>query len=158
MINQHKTGYTVNQIADWYLSKSSMSPKKLQKILYYAYAWVLTLSNDDINHLENKLFDDDIEAWAHGPVIYTVYEEYKLFGYNDIPRYDGEVVMLSEDISDILNQVWDEYGSFTADQLESITHQESPWIHAREGVSPLAYSDKAISDRDIYKCYIERIA
>lgn len=158
MINQKKTGYTADQIADWYLSKSNMSPKKLQKILYYAYAWVLTLTNDDINHLDNKLFDNNFEAWAHGPVIYSIYEEYKLYGYNDIPKYEGNIVKLPDDISDILNQVWDEYGSFTSDQLESITHQETPWINAREGLSPLASSNKVITDKDIFECYIERVA
>ena len=35
---------TVSNVAKWFLSKESMTPKKLQKIVYYAYAWFLTYS------------------------------------------------------------------------------------------------------------------
>lgn len=45
---------TVFDVADWFLGKDSMSPKKLQKLVYYAYAWVLTLMNeneDDLNFI-----------------------------------------------------------------------------------------------------------
>ena len=47
----------VDKVIDFFLSKESMSPKKLQKMLYYAYAWTLALLNEDEDHLENKLFD-----------------------------------------------------------------------------------------------------
>ncbi len=32
------TGYAVEDIADWFLNKESMSDKKLQKLTYYAVA------------------------------------------------------------------------------------------------------------------------
>ena len=67
------TKRTVFDVADWFLGKDSMSPKKLQKIVYYAYAWVLTLMNESENDLDIKLFDSRIEAWVHGPVIPELY-------------------------------------------------------------------------------------
>lgn len=149
--------FTAQQIANWYLKKGSLSPKKLQKILYYAYSWVLTLTNDDVDHLDNKLFDDTFEAWAHGPVLNDIYSKYKSYGYNDIPEYNGEVVELPDDVEDILNQVWDEYGAFTADQLENLSHREAPWIKARGDATPLSASTSAIYNKDIFKCYIERV-
>ena len=35
--------YSYNDVADWFLvkGKGEISPKKLQKLVYYAYAWVL---------------------------------------------------------------------------------------------------------------------
>ena len=42
-------------IANWFLSKESMSPKKIQKLVYYAYSWYLTLMNDSEEELTNKL-------------------------------------------------------------------------------------------------------
>lgn len=50
------------KIAKWFLSKESMSPKKIQKLVYYAYSWYLTLMNDSVEYLNNKLFDEEIKA------------------------------------------------------------------------------------------------
>lgn len=149
---------TSQEIANWFLSQASMSPKKLQKMLYYAYSWVLTLTNDSSDCIENRLFKDNFEAWAHGPVLMDIYQEYKDNGYNNISKYEGNVVELPDEIDDILNQVMEVYGKYTADQLESITHQESPWINARHGLSPLESSNNIISDQDIFSCYIQRVS
>lgn len=151
--------YTYNQVADWFLSKGkgNISPKKLQKLVYYAYAWTLTLTNDSSNKLNNRLFDDGkFEAWIHGPVIRRLYAEYADFGFNGITKEPKEP-KFAEDIEDILNQVWDVYGEYTADQLESMTHQEDPWKKARKGYSPLENCDKEISDEDIFNYYIKRV-
>ncbi|WFQ91019.1 hypothetical protein MFERI13461_00453 [Mycoplasma feriruminatoris] len=37
--------YSYKDISDWFLSKESMTPKKLQKLTYYAEAWALALFN-----------------------------------------------------------------------------------------------------------------
>jgi len=50
---------------------------KLQKLLYYSQAWYLALNDE-------TLFSDDIEAWVHGPVVSSVYQEYKKYRYHDI--------------------------------------------------------------------------
>lgn len=149
--------YDVQDVITWFLSKGPMSPKKLQKLLYYAYAWTLTLENDGINSLDNKLFNEAFEAWVHGPVIPNVYHQFKEYGYQPIERSDEEV-RFDEETEEILNQVWDEYGHFTGNQLESITHQETPWINARAGLSALEPGNKPISDEDIFSYYIRNVA
>lgn len=150
--------YTVFQIADWFLSKSAMTPKKLQKIVYYAYAWTLTLMNDKVDDLQVKLFEDDhIEAWVHGPVMPKLYSEYRQYGYQLIDKKDDIETVYNEDVQDVLQQVWDIYGEYSADELESITHQESPWQMARNGVKPLDISDRWITDNSIYSYYIQRV-
>jgi Uncharacterized phage-associated protein len=151
------TKRTVFDVADWFLGKDSMSPKKLQKIVYYAYAWVLTLMNESENDLDIKLFDSRIEAWVHGPVIPELYHKYKKHGGDIIPQ-KSDVPEFETDIKDVLEQVWDVYGKYTGNQLESITHQESPWIKAREGCSPVEICTNEIKDSDIFKCYIERVS
>lgn len=151
------TLYKVDDVINWFLSKDSMSPKKLQKILYYAYSWTLTLENEDSDSLENKLFNERIEAWVHGPVIPKIYFDYKQYGYQDIPKYNGETPEFSEDIESILEQVWDEYGHFSGNELESITHQETPWINARHGYSPLERCEELINDKDIFNYYIRSV-
>lgn len=149
---------TVFDIANWYLSKASMTPKKLQKIVYYAYAWFLTLMNEDEENLDNKLFDNHFEAWVHGPVCPDLYNEYKKYGYEEIPQFTDAVIQLDEDTEDILTQVWDVYGRYTAGQLESISHQEAPWINAREGCSICEPCKNRIKESDMYLCYAERIS
>ncbi|MEE6670013.1 DUF4065 domain-containing protein [Limosilactobacillus fermentum] len=152
--------YTYDEVADWFLAKGEgkISPKKLQKLVYYAYAWTLTLLNDSAENLTNKLFDDGrFEAWVHGPVIHGLYNKYSKYGFNNISKSKTRPTF-TEDIEDVLNQVWDVYGKYNADQLESMTHQESPWKNARKDLSPLDSSSNFISDKDIFNCYIKRIA
>ena len=49
--------YSYNDVADLFLveGKGKISPKKLQKLVYYAYAWVLTLLNDSSEELNIRL-------------------------------------------------------------------------------------------------------
>lgn len=149
--------YEAKQVAEWFLSKQAMTPKKLQKLVYYAYAWTLTLKNMDRNHLNIRLFNEPIIAWVHGPVVKSVYNEYRDYSYREIPRIDNYTSPFTSSIEDVLNQVLDVYGDYTADQLESITHQESPWRNARKGLTPLDYGRIRIKDQDIFDCYSARL-
>lgn len=149
--------YPVEAVAKWFLSRKSMSPKKLQKMLYYAYVWVLTLLNESADDLNNRLFEEKFEAWVHGPVIYSVYDQYREWGFSDIPQYEGEVPKFADEVEDILEQVLDVYGNFTGNQLESMTHQEDPWKKAREGYGPLDRCNEVISDESIFEYYIKRV-
>lgn len=51
---------------------------KLQKLLYYIQGYFLALKN-------KPCFEEEIEAWAYGPVIPIVYHEFKEYGSNYIP-------------------------------------------------------------------------
>ena len=148
------TKKTVFDVADWFLSKDSMSPKKLQKLVYYAYVWVLTLMNENEDDLDIKLFNSRIEAWIHGPLLPELYHKYK--GKSVIPQ-KSDSPDFDEDIEDILEQVWEVYGIYTGNQLESITHNESPWIEARGNCPPAEACTNEITDKSIYRCYIERV-
>jgi uncharacterized phage-associated protein len=149
--------YPIQDVINWFLAKEAMTPKKLQKILYFAYSWTLTLENENANNIENKLFEDEFEAWVHGPVIREVYESFRIYGYQEIPQYQGPAPTFSEDIEEILLDVWEEYGHYSGSELESITHQEDPWIKARAGYSPLERCTNKISEEDIFNYYIQRV-
>lgn len=133
-----------------------MSPKKLQKLMYYAYVCVLTLTNEDANHLNNRLFDVRFEAWVHGPVLKQIYRQYNQYGFSDIPQATQTPEFVS-DITDILHQVWEVYGHYTANELESMTHQELPWQEARQDLSPLEASSRELSDRTIFDFYVAQV-
>lgn len=154
--------FSVAKIADWFLSQEPMTPKKIQKMVYYAYAWALTIMNNSVDNLQFRLFDDPIEAWVHGPAIRKLYDRYSNYGYNKIDQSEinnGQSIKTinkNMDILDILQQVYEVYGSYNANELESITHQEYPWQHAREGLSPIEPSHNIICDRDIFIYYDAR--
>ena len=148
---------TVENVADFFLSKESMSPKKLQKLVYYAYAWSIALLNDDVDDLHFRLFDSRIEAWVHGPVVPELYQRYKSYGWNDIPKNDEfDTSVFETEVLDVLEQVWAAYGSLTGNQLEMISHNEKPWIVARNGAPAYESTTNVISDKEMFAFYNEQ--
>lgn len=138
-----ETGAIANHLLDLAdASGDPVSPMKLQKILYYAHGWHLALTSQ-------PLLDEQVEAWQWGPVIPSVYHEFKQFGDSPIrvSRYcktqmfliggkrkikvyapalvDTEPTRIARPIID---RVWDVYKPFSAIQLSTMTHQPgSPW-------------------------------
>lgn len=144
----------IEDVVDFFLSKASMSPKKLQKLLYYAYGWTLALLNENADEIHNRLFEDPIEAWIHGPVIPSVYVQFKEYGWNNIPqKMDFDESIFPFEVLDVLNQVWDVYGSYSGNQLEAFSHREDPWIQARKGLSSEESSHVQLSDRVIFEYF-----
>lgn len=74
----------------------SLTPLKLQKILYYVQANHLAQSNGI------PLFTDPIEMWQYGPVVPSVYHEFKDFGINHIST-TRSMVIFNENGFDILD-------------------------------------------------------
>lgn len=145
---------TLDSIINWLLNKKAMSPKKLQKMLYYAYAWGLVYFNESVDELNTRLFNESFEAWVHGPVIPCVYHEYKQYGYNDIPKID-EKPLLPGDVEELMLDVLDVFGGFSANELERMTHNEKPWIEARGDAKPFDVCHTKLNDKTIYTFYLE---
>ncbi|MFA6095252.1 MAG: type II toxin-antitoxin system antitoxin SocA domain-containing protein [Candidatus Paceibacterota bacterium] len=147
---------TADKVADYLLLKGQQSGKpitnkKLQKLLYYAQAWFVTLKNE-------KLFPETIEAWIHGPAIRSIYNEYKFFGFNPISKKldSGKVIKALGSIDlTLLDLVWKVYGKRDAAYLEALTHSEDPWIQAREGLETSEGSSKEITT-DSMKAFYSR--
>lgn len=121
--------HEARKIADWFLAwgeqnEATMSNLKLQKLLYYAQGHYLGTHG-------SPLFDDDIEAWAHGPVVRSVYHHLKRYGNNaiDVDEVVGEDFDWDEfrDVEDDLMRVWNAYGKYEAWALRNRTHREAPW-------------------------------
>lgn len=139
--------YTVFDIANWFLHKEEMTPKKLQKMTYYAQAWSNALFN-------KPLMNTTFEAWRHGPVSHELYNKYKQYGWNNIPRVENLTNEFTNKVIDLLESVWITYGDKNGDELEALTHQELPWITARMGLQPEDSSNIPISDEVMRKFYL----
>ena len=137
---------SIYDVARWFLSKKSMTHKKLQKLCYYAQAWHCALLN-------RPLFDDEIQAWVHGPVAPALYPKYADYGWGKIPKEAFDASSFSEDTLEILNAVFDTYSDFSGDQLESLTHSEEPWIKARGNLKPWESNTTPISLDDMRSYY-----
>lgn len=122
----------VFDVANWFLKYNydlreqldedtdEISNLKLQKLLYYAQGASLALRN-------KPMFEDDIEAWKHGPVVPTVYRKYKNSGSSGIMNIEEPKNLSKEDL-EILKMVYDTFGEYSAWGLRNLTHSESPWI------------------------------
>lgn len=119
--------YPVAQIANQLLLYSAdsgrelMTNMKLQKMLYYQQGFHLA-------YFGTPLFDEDIEAWMYGPVVPSVYEEYKAFGHQGIePNRKLDFTFDNEIESSLFNEVCKVYCAYSAVGLMNMTHEESPW-------------------------------
>lgn len=124
--------HRASDVAKWFIAKAAESGDltthlKVQKLLYYGEAWSQALTGQE-------LFNEDLQAWAHGPVVPEVFKEYREHSWNALPiPSKDEVPVFDSEVEDVLNQVFDTYGDLSAKTLEHMSHKDEPWINARGG-------------------------
>lgn len=131
-------------LADAFLSISAMTPKKLQKLCYYAKVWYLALYDDNI-------VEEGFEAWVHGPVNPELYTQYKKYGFDMIPKLS--TTDIPEEFRNFALKVYNTYGDLSGDELEDLTHSEMPWKNARGELKPWEGSKILISEEDMKTYY-----
>lgn len=109
--------------------EGSLTPLKLQKVLYLAQGWSYVWDN-------MPLFEDEFEAWQYGPVNTKIYEYFKRYGRNEIPEREGRCFISNKDIKETLDAVWEKYAACSAFELVELTHSQEPWVwaYAKGGV------------------------
>ncbi len=130
--------HTIREVSDFFLSKidkdsgDTISPLKLQKLVYYAQAWHYTI-------FDKPLFKGKIQAWTHGPAVKSLYGRFYHQLRNDAIAVQG-LTLVNVDFEpktkSLLNEVYDIYGEHSGSYLEKLTHSEDPWTIAREGYLP----------------------
>jgi uncharacterized phage-associated protein len=124
---------TCFDVADYFLSKvcqdedfdDIMTHLKLQKLVYYAQGFTLAITG-------KQLFGEPIVAWDHGPVTPDLYQTYKEYGKNPIPALEPGVAdaRFDKEQLEILEEVHELYGQFSAWKLRNLTHSEPTWDDA----------------------------
>ena len=159
MKSKHKENleYLPAHIANYFLwiaekeNIKDVTPMKLIKLVYFGYAWCYAV-------FDRKLFNERVEAWLYGPVIPSIYHEFKRFGSLPISSYAIDFSLETEELSypivkgddkdalQILNAVWEVYKHKTGTELSTITHEpDSPWNHAyAQGENTPMEDDKII--------------
>jgi uncharacterized phage-associated protein len=135
----------VYDISDYFIqsgieAKRPITQISLQKLLYFAQGLHLGAYTEE-------LFPDKIYAWKFGPVVQTVYSEFKYFGNNSItpgnPGFDtinrkfpGNREHLTEREKGFLRKVWELLGHLAPFELVELTHKQgSPWYAVWERFS-----------------------
>jgi uncharacterized phage-associated protein len=114
-----------------------MTAMKLEKLVYYCQAWHLA-------RYHAPLFAEEVEAWARGPVVRSLYERHRrLRSISDWSH--GDASALTEAEQGTVRWVATEYGSFSAERLSRMTHNEAPWQVARGDLPEGASSTAPIS-------------
>lgn len=148
--------YIVNYAND---NGFEISNLKLQKLLYYVQAAFLMESSG-----KDACFLQKIVAWLHGPVVENVYYEFSKYGGGQIPKQDtirklvlvdqrfefADIPFDGSDFDDADREIIDKVLSgllpFGAWDLVKHTHEEKPWIEAKD-------SNAEITKESIYEYF-----
>lgn len=108
---------------------------KLQKLLYFVQAYFLIKRG-------KPCFRDDIEAWDFGPVVPSVYREYKRYGaffafsvetYIDpltLKREKFDDSVISAEGKKLIDEVIDTFAEYSNSRLTDLVHGQTPWQEA----------------------------
>lgn len=143
-IEQHR-GPSVHDVAAFILQqRGEMTVMKLQKLVYYCQAWSLVWD-------ETPLFNEEIQAWANGPVVPALYARHK--GMFKVSRWSGDPSKLTAEQRDTILKVLEFYGSKPSQALSELTHRELPWLRARAGLGVTERGNRVITYSDMIEYY-----
>ncbi|MBR0429099.1 MAG: DUF4065 domain-containing protein [Lachnospiraceae bacterium] len=139
-------------IAYIFKSLEEVTPLMLQKLLYFIQGIYSALYGE-------PLFVEECRAWIHGPVYPEVYELFKDFKYNPIDDvrfvlFEGMENGLTAQEKRVVDLVVNTFGMYGGKTLEKITHNETPWIEARNGYEEGIPSNELLSKEQIMNYYI----
>ena len=131
----NKTQYLPSAIANYFIGNvKEIDHLRLNKLVYIAYGLALSL-------LDRKIFNEPVQAWRLGPVVPSVYHEFKYcdnyqpikkLSYiyhpikkkNIIPKIDID----DKDLKEVLDMVIEVYGTMPiVDIVDRTHHTGTPW-------------------------------
>ena len=92
---------------------------------------------------EEPLFEENIEAWANGPVVRELFDYHRgMYEISAIPI--GNPRLLNAIQQETVDAVLEYYGDKSAQWLIELTHIEDPWVQARRGLPKLERGNRVI--------------
>lgn len=145
---QHQSDSKINVVIDYLLCKcEDITPLALQKLLYYVQGFYCAFTREYI-------FEDECEAWAHGPVYRDVYNKYSSYRYDPIEvSKPCDTSSLSSMEKAVIDSVIKNLSCYSGKVLEEFTHAENPWLKTRGNLPEDALSDRIIDKKDIYEYF-----
>ncbi len=128
-----------------------ISPMKLQKLLYYVCVMYAKRTG--------KLpISEHFEVWKYGPVLASVYSEFRPFGAKPITSYSlnakGKANIVDEScnpiLRDCLDCVWRKMKDYSAIDLSERTHKKgSGWYSAYQKYKDAISTEEMINDESL---------
>lgn len=123
--------------------EGTMTPPKLQKLCVYAQSISLA-------YLGTPLFDEEMQAWDHGPIIPELYEEYGKTGILHADgKYDPDNFTSQQRL--ILATVQANFGPYTDWGLSEQSHLDFPGNFGSEEIIPKEEIRKAFWNNVLVK-------
>lgn len=153
--------YKAKSIANAFIALANrdgyqLSPMQLQKLMYFANGYYLAENDGQV--LINEFF----EAWDYGPVVPTVYYEFREYGDRPVRRlaytHDRELgrrIVAPPPFGDsraetVIQWVWRHYRDFSGLQMSRMTHKvDSPWDRARKRASNSLMRNERLEQADL---------
>jgi len=144
----------LQQIINYIITNmEEVTPLALEKLLFFSQGVNYALNG-------SRLIDNDSQAWAHGPVYPSVYNQYKKYGYkpidNGIKSVSGRMLSkVSDEELKAIDLVIHTFGLYSPKILENISHTQTPWKEKRIGYHDEQVGTNPIEEESIKDYYIE---
>ena len=138
----------INRVINYILNRcGDITPLALQKSLYYVQGFYYAFN-------DKFLFEEDCQAWAHGPVYPEVYFKYKHFKFDPIESKIevSDTIFTSSELI-IIENVVKHFCCYSGKVLEKFTHSEYPWLETRGEIPELESSTEIIKKEYIGKYF-----
>lgn len=115
---------TGNEVAKWFIFHNPELASgyidentKINKLLYFSNLMYYCITNEN-------LISDEFVAFPNGPVVFSVYRDYRYNGLNSLPQ---EIITPNETQLKVLNIINFIYGNASTDELVNESHTHSLW-------------------------------
>lgn len=100
----------------------SITNLQLQKVMYFSLQTALVQEIIDTDFL-NAMYNEQFQVWRYGPVVKSIYEEYKVYGSDSITKAGNIAPQLSPLDATIISYL-------TANPFELVkkSHSEKFWL------------------------------
>lgn len=106
---------------------------KMHKLMYFSQRESLMYNNE-------PLFDGTFYGWKYGPVLKEVRNE-----YHATNPFSSVTDSVSENAYELLENVFNRYGSLSSWKLSNLSHEEFSWKKARKGLQAGENGDVQLS-------------
>ncbi|RDC59402.1 hypothetical protein HME9302_00590 [Alteripontixanthobacter maritimus] len=145
-----------HDVADWFINRIDrrmgdiITTDIVQRMLYFAQAWYLANTG-------HEMFEEDFEAWGTGPVVPSVYERFEHMDAASLPDIENSRAITGSKL-EMLECIQRDYGCYMPFKLDELAKEPGgPWHEAREGLAPLAPSEKVISKKAMKAFYKKKL-
>ncbi len=136
-------------VADYFIGRDArrhqpdVTPMKLHLLMYLAQGQYLASTG-------HRLFDDEVDAYQHGPVIPSQLGRFS--GRRPIAGHRRTwMPRLPHDVTEFLDRVWDRYAAVPAEELRAMTCDQEPWRRGGTG----GFGSR-LTDQEMAACFGSR--